>query len=160
MTEVNTTDIMLELYSILLMVINAPLLGDRQCQLPVRVVPLGGCPGPLLREERGTRRARVCSLLSHPSAETGGEEVRREGGYSALRLSLLASEWVLETEARAANVYRATSRRHRGLMFMSDLQDDTQGTHPLEENGNKFRQTCMEMVPVGLGKKPTFMCEP
>lgn len=52
-TEVNTTDIMLELYSILLMVINAPLLGDRQCQLPVRVVPLGGCAWASARGAKG-----------------------------------------------------------------------------------------------------------
>jgi len=53
MTEVNTADIMLELYSILLMVINALLLGDRQCQLPVRVVPLCGCAYASAREGEG-----------------------------------------------------------------------------------------------------------
>lgn len=77
MTEVNTTDIMLELYSILLMVINALLLGDRQCQLPVSVVPLCGCAWSLLGEERGTRRVHVCSLPHHPSTEAGGDTERR-----------------------------------------------------------------------------------
>lgn len=52
MTEVNTTDIMLELYSILLMVINALLLGDRQCQLPL-VCCLCGCAWASAQEGEG-----------------------------------------------------------------------------------------------------------
>ena len=67
---------------------------------------------PLLGKERGMRQVQVCSLPSHPSTETGGEEILREGSYSALLLSLLTSEQVSESEAGAGNIYRATSRRH------------------------------------------------
>lgn len=61
MTEVNTSDIMLELYSILLMAINALLLGDRQCQLPLTWC-LCGCAWASAREERALRKAQICSL--------------------------------------------------------------------------------------------------
>lgn len=64
---------MLELYSILSVVINALLLGDRQCQLPVGVVLLCGCTSASASKD--CERLRICSLPSHRSSGTGGEEM-------------------------------------------------------------------------------------
>lgn len=64
---------MLELYSILSVVINALLLGDRQCQLPFGVMLLCGWASASALKD--CEHLRICSLPSHHSSGTGGEEM-------------------------------------------------------------------------------------
>lgn len=64
---------MLELHSILSVVINALLLGDRQCQLPVGVMLLRGCASA--SAPKGCECLRICSLPSHHCSDTGVEEM-------------------------------------------------------------------------------------
>lgn len=81
------------------MVMNALLLGDRQCQLPAGVVQLCGCALAAAQKGGRVRRAQACSLPGRRSTETGGKEIVREGRSSASLLTQLPSEQVSESKA-------------------------------------------------------------